>query len=318
MCRAGWIALACAGCAPSAADAGGDGAVDGTSAAHSGDADGVSAGITTSDSVDGTSSDTGTLACEILELTSNTGPYQCEVGVLDCGSHGHCQYPTMDAEPICSCDDGYVGPSCQQCDAGWVAQGPDCVSVCDAAAISCGFGACNGDPSAPGCICPASAIGDQCDACAPGYVEQPAGPEGGTVCTPDCGSCPTLRECSDSTRPPSCTCAPSYQAVGDNCEYRGAFANPDFDSCEGWELYMNQAGMSEGAVIEIRDGKLHMATVDGQYVSSVEAVTEFRRPLPETIPNAALRARVLATVGTTVCFGQNSFDRPLASTLAVF
>lgn len=90
---------------------------------------------------------------------------------------------------VCTCNTGYAGVFCNQCDTGYVGY-PNCVP-CDPSITCSGNGVCNPDGS---CSCNTAYEGTSCSSCAPGYhfdtnglcVPCPAGSAsapGSTVCT---------------------------------------------------------------------------------------------------------------------------------------
>jgi len=90
-----------------------------------------------------------------------------------CAPHGACADDA--GVPVCSCHEGFSGPTCGSCLPGWTASGDTCVDPClsdPCAASPCAHGSCSCDGAAGGvaCACAEGWAGPLCDRCASGFV----------------------------------------------------------------------------------------------------------------------------------------------------
>ena len=128
----------------------------------------------------------------------------------DCG-HGTCSvdWTSGSAQAVCTCDTGYAGGNCDQCDTGYI-EYPQNSGTCLAdpcASESCnGHGTCQAVDNGSGgvvaaCECQPGYAGARCDSCDTnnGYVEDPQNP--GTCIDDPCNPNPCVDsyECQDAT-----------------------------------------------------------------------------------------------------------------------
>ncbi|WP_373045709.1 hypothetical protein [Vulgatibacter sp.] len=99
---------------------------------------------------------------------------------LECGANGTCAL--LDGAPVCHCDEGFAGASCERCAAGHVGEGcapcpagtvardGACVALCIGDSLDCGAaGVCVDDVAGPACICDEGHEGERCEGCADGW-----------------------------------------------------------------------------------------------------------------------------------------------------
>lgn len=102
---------------------------------------------------------------------------------LNCGDHGTCADSSGAAS--CTCETGYVGDQCQNCDTFYEADGEgNCNGPC--LDYSCGVGQCGLENGVAKCTCPAVYTGDHCEACAENSAEFNGG----------CYPCSSLDHCN--------------------------------------------------------------------------------------------------------------------------
>lgn len=90
-------------------------------------------------------------------------------GRATCNDHGDCD--DSSGSIVCTCDTGYTGTTCDQCDAGHHPVGNDCVEDEVCLADSCNMhGTCSTPSGVIECSCDTGWAGALCDECAPDYV----------------------------------------------------------------------------------------------------------------------------------------------------
>lgn len=91
----------------------------------------------------------------------------CTDNQTDCGEHGTCG--VLDGGEVCSCDRGWRGTTCNECDGGWIFFNDNCIPGCDEFPITCVHGECADDPPPVHCRCELGYAGLACEGCAAGY-----------------------------------------------------------------------------------------------------------------------------------------------------
>jgi len=129
-----------------------------------------------------------------------------------CSSHGTCV--TDNLTPVCSCDEGYTGTSCERCADDFRRVGDACVySRCFDDA--CGDGTCDDSTGVPVCTCPLGYVGAGCVACAPGFHS-----DGLISCIRDVechdNTCSGRGACVSDGVAVTCTCDDGF--AGDHCD----------------------------------------------------------------------------------------------------
>ncbi|MBN2343638.1 MAG: hypothetical protein JXX29_19280 [Deltaproteobacteria bacterium] len=111
--------------------------------------------------------------------------------------------------------------------------------------------------------------------------------EGCHTCEYDCdGACTNQEICTPTETENQCLCHPNYTTENDECVFRGALENPEFDDCGGWSLYAAFNGeQSDKAQIDIVDGELRASVT--QACHGVAAMAEFRVPTSGEFPGGA-------------------------------
>lgn len=124
---------------------------------------------------------------------------------------GYCE--DQSGLPVCICDTGYTGFSCNDCDDGYHADGAECLvdEVC--APDSCSnAGTCDDSTGQLDCTCNPGFGGEDCGACAPGFHRDDQG-----ACVEDevCGDCNGHGTCRVVEGLAQCTCFIGY--AGEDC-----------------------------------------------------------------------------------------------------
>ncbi|MFB6263495.1 MAG: calcium-binding EGF-like domain-containing protein [Bradymonadaceae bacterium] len=157
----------------------------------------------------------------------------CATASVNCGNHGQCVDSSGAA--LCSCDQGYTGPTCGKCIATYQDNDGDgtCKPSCQAANLDCNnHGTCDASSGTPSCSCDKAYTGTKCGSCASGYQDD----DGDGSCKPTCATagldCNNDGNCGTSSGAPSCNCDPAY--TGSRCGscasgYQDADGN---DTCE--------------------------------------------------------------------------------------
>ncbi len=142
----------------------------------------------------------------------------CATSGLDCGIFGTCD--DSGGTAFCACDVGYVGVTCDTCDAGYQDNDGDGSCLPDCSAQDCsGHGTCDDSGGAAVCACDVGYSGAECDNCAVGYQDN----DGDGSCLPDCVTsgldCGLHGACDDSGGEAVCACDVGYAgALCDNCD----------------------------------------------------------------------------------------------------
>ncbi|MBN2495033.1 MAG: hypothetical protein JXR96_10615 [Deltaproteobacteria bacterium] len=98
----------------------------------------------------------------------------CATAGLQCGEHGTCVISAA-GRPICECQTGYTGSSCQLCAAGYQDHDGDgiCAADCSTAGLGCsGHSHCDDSSGEAECVCDTGYQGlPDCASCADGYQD---------------------------------------------------------------------------------------------------------------------------------------------------
>lgn len=111
-----------------------------------------------------------------LTYTSPTQEFSYQMRTCDCNGHGTCN-TSATTQLTCSCEAGYAGLDCSQCNTGYHGVGAVCVANTKCVNTTCnGHGQCYDSSGSPVCVCDPgyATTGDAfCTLCAPGYTGYP-------------------------------------------------------------------------------------------------------------------------------------------------
>ena len=137
-----------------------------------------------------------------------------------CNNHGTCD--DTSGSPVCTCDTGYAGATCDQCDIGYQDNDNNdtCEPNCATSGLDCGdHGSCSDASGTAFCICDTGYTGATCDTCDTGYQDN----DNNDICEPDCATasldCNQVvsgGDCDDSGGTAQCVCNPGY--IGADCK----------------------------------------------------------------------------------------------------
>jgi hypothetical protein len=127
-----------------------------------------------------------------------------------CSGHGTCR--AEDGKPVCACEAGYRGASCDACAIGYQDNDSDgsCLASCPYSGIKCGnHGQCDDASGTARCVCETGYAGDTCQDCAAGYQDKDADGR----CAPDCETAALdchHGACSEDGGKAHCVCESGY------------------------------------------------------------------------------------------------------------
>ena len=137
-----------------------------------------------------------------------------------CNYHGTCDDST--GVVVCTCDTGYVGDTCDQCDTGYQDNDSNgtCLPDCANSGLDCGnHGTCDDLSGTAVCVCDTGYTGNDCSQCDTGYQDN----DGNDTCLPncttanlDCNQVVSGGDCDDSSGTAQCVCNAGY--VGADCK----------------------------------------------------------------------------------------------------
>jgi hypothetical protein len=257
------------------------------------------------------SASSGACVPEELEDLVNVA-FECD----RCGPHGSCRGRDPN-EGDCRCDPAFAGDRCERCADGFVEHAGECVTVCQAAGITCN-GICSGTVAAPSCECNIGYVGPKCDQCAVGFGPDPHVFDG-LACAPTCdGGCDTAEQCvAPSRSEQSCECITGYErdAKG-TCKWQHFIADPGFEhGCADWQIFHRVANPTDKVITELAPGKLTLS-VDHRCSVAGAKTAAFLPAQGESENAIAITAAGDAGVNLYVGFDDELFLAPMGMPLA--
>jgi hypothetical protein len=206
----------------------------------------------------------GTVMCACDQGYDGAACDACAGGYQDKNANGTCEPTCATANlgcvngacvdssgtPLCACDTGYQGTTCDQCADGYQDNNSNgtCEQKCASANLGCVNGACADSSGTPLCACDPGYKGATCEQCADGYQDN----DGNGICEPTCASVNLTcghGQCADSSGTAACACDTGYQGTAcDQCA-AGYQDNNSNGTCEPTCATAN-LGCVQGACVD--------------------------------------------------------------------